>query len=87
MLDGLDGLFDAVALLFWVIILATLIILFVWLGSLPGDIATRRHHPQAAAITALGWIGLLFFFLWPIALVWAFTQPAATAAGPAKREA
>jgi hypothetical protein len=72
MLDNLDWLFDAVALIFLLLILATLIVGFVWLGSLPGSIAQKRHHPQADAVTALGWVGLLFVVLWPVALTWAF---------------
>jgi hypothetical protein len=84
MLDSLDWLFDTVALVFWMLILATLIITFVWLGSLPGEIARKRGHPQAAAITPLGWVGLLCFVFWPIALVWAFVQSPGAAAPPKK---
>ncbi|HEY1378695.1 MAG TPA: DUF3302 domain-containing protein [Gemmataceae bacterium] len=80
MLDNLDWLFDAVALIFLLLILATLIVGFVWLGSLPGSIAQKRHHPQADAVTALGWVGLLFVFLWPIALAWAFVRSPGAAA-------
>lgn len=82
MLDSLDGLFDVVALIFWGLILATLVIGFVWLGSLPGDIARKRNHPQADAVTALGWVGLLFVVLWPLALAWAFVRPAGQEAAP-----
>lgn len=45
------------------------------LGNLPGRIASTRKHPQAAAISVLGWIGLLVFFLWPIVLLWALMRP------------
>jgi hypothetical protein len=76
----LDGLFDVVALVFWGVILTILVIGFVWLGSLPGDIARKRNHPQADAVTALGWVGLLFVILWPLAFVWAFVIPK----GPSK---
>jgi Protein of unknown function (DUF3302) len=41
------------------------------LGGLPGRIARSRGHPRAAAIKVCGWLGLLVFFLWPIALLWA----------------
>lgn len=47
-----------------------------WLGQLPGEIAHSRGHPQATAIAACGWIGLIFPPLWPIAFVWAFLVPA-----------
>ena len=48
----------------------------VWLGSLPGKIAQRRQHPQADAINALSWFGLLMGGLgWVIAFVWALYRP------------
>ena len=50
------------------------------LGALPGQIARRRGHPQADAINAAGWLGLLTLgLLWPLALIWAFTRPRAAA--------
>jgi hypothetical protein len=45
------------------------------LGDLPGRIANSRNHPHAAAISVLGWLGLLVFVLWPIGMVWALTTP------------
>jgi hypothetical protein len=84
MLDSLDWLFDTVALVFLFLILATLNVAFVWLGSLPGNIAGKRAHPQADAVSALGWLGLLFVILWPIALAWAFVRSPIAAAPPAK---
>jgi hypothetical protein len=56
-----------------------LVVAVIWatfkLGGLPGRIAAERGHPQAAAISVCGWLGLLVFVLWPIALVWAYTSP------------
>ena len=50
--------------------------LVVWIGSLPGSIASRRNHPQADAINALSWLGLLFGGVgWALALVWALYRP------------
>jgi type VI protein secretion system component VasK len=50
--------------------------LVVWIGSLPGDIAKRRNHPQADAINALSWLGLLFGGAgWVVAFVWALYRP------------
>ncbi len=72
MLDSLDWLFDIVALVFLAVILTIAIIGIVLLGSLPGNIATKRNHPQAEAVTVLGWVGLLFVIFWPIAFAWAF---------------
>jgi uncharacterized BrkB/YihY/UPF0761 family membrane protein len=77
MLDGLDWLFDTVALVFLGVLLLLAIVGVVLLGSLPGEIARRRGHPQADAVTALGWVGVLFVVLWPVAFAWAFVrQPA-----------
>ena len=47
----------------------------VKLGPLPGQIAQRRGHPQADAIKVAGWIGIITLgFLWPFALIWAYTH-------------
>jgi hypothetical protein len=52
------------------------------LGSLPGEIARQRAHPQADAIQVAGWLGLLTLgVLWPFALIWAFTRPGASSHG------
>jgi cytochrome b561 len=45
------------------------------LGSLPGEIARSRNHPQADAINICGWMGLITLVLWPLALVWAYLAP------------
>jgi len=44
-------------------------------GDLPGRIASARGHPHARAIGVCGWLGLLVFVLWPVALVWAYMTP------------
>jgi hypothetical protein len=61
-------------------ILITVFVTFVVAaGSLPGKIAQRRNHPQANAISVAAWISLLTLgALWPIAFVWAFTNPKAS---------
>jgi hypothetical protein len=58
------------------ITLAVLVgIAVVKLGPLPGQIARRRGHPQADAIRVAGWIGIITLgFLWPFALIWAYTR-------------
>jgi len=40
--------------------------------SLPGEIAERRNHPQAQAITVCSIMGLIVFPFWMVALVWAY---------------
>ena len=72
----------------------TLVILFVMpmvigiaaykLGSLPGEIARARKHPQAEAISVCGWMGIVTLVLWPVAMVWAHLTPAGSAAGPSE---
>ncbi len=50
---------------------------FYNLGGLPGDIARARNHPQAKAISICGWMGLITLIMWPVAMVWAYLNPAA----------
>ena len=62
------------------VILLLLALLGLWLfweiGGFPGKKAKERNHPQAEAITALGWLGLLFGGVgWAVAVVWAYTKP------------
>jgi hypothetical protein len=68
------------------IALAALVgIAVVKLGPLPGQIAQRRGHPQAEAIGVAGWIGIITLgFLWPFALIWAYTRSAGTSTDTAK---
>ena len=64
------------ALIVMFVVAAVLIWLLVLLGNLPGKIARERKHPQADAITALGWIGIITMGVaWLIAIVWAYTKP------------
>lgn len=47
------------------------------LAWLPGKIAADRGHHNAQAIAVCGWLGLLVFPAWIVALVWAYTAPRA----------
>jgi uncharacterized membrane protein len=65
--------------IFALVVFGVLIVVVIWLvvilGPIPGNIARKRGHPQADAIKALGWIGMITLGLaWPIALVWAYTR-------------
>jgi hypothetical protein len=72
---------DIFALVVIAILLAVVIWLVVLLGSWPGNIARQRNHPQADAITALGWIGIITLGAsWLIAIVWAYYIPKEAAA-------
>ncbi len=70
---------DIFALIVMAILLALGIWLVVLLGSLPGNIARKRGHPQTDAIAALGWIGVVTLGVsWFVGIVWAYTNPAGT---------
>ena len=69
---------DIFALVVIALLLGVVIWLVVLLGNMPGDIARKRNHPQAEAISALGWIGLITMGLsWFVAIVWAYYKPGA----------
>lgn len=58
------------------VIIALVIFLVVKIAPIPGHIARKRGHPQADAVMALGWVGIVTLgAAWPIALVWAYTRP------------
>jgi hypothetical protein len=67
---------DIFALVVIALLIAVVIWLVVLLGSMPGKIARARNHPQADAITALGWIGIITVGAsWLLAIVWAYYTP------------
>ena len=70
------GVLDIFALAVIVLLVAVVIWLVVLLGSTPGNIARKRNHPQAEAINALGWIGIITLGVsWFVAIVWAYYIP------------
>jgi len=48
------------------------ILIIVFIGGLPGRIAVARRHPDAQAVTVMGWAGLLAVWPWMQAFIWAF---------------
>ncbi len=69
---------DIFALVVMLLLLGVVIWLVVLLGNMPGEIARKNNHPQARAITALGWIGLITMGVgWFVAIVWAYYKPEA----------
>jgi hypothetical protein len=73
--------FDIFAFGVFGVLLVAAVVILVSLGSLPGQIAEKRGHPQAAAINVASWLGLATGgVLWLLALIWAFLKP--PAAGP-----
>jgi hypothetical protein len=74
---------DAVTFVVFGLLIAVAVILVVSLGQLPGQLAHKWGHPQAAAINVASWVGLATGgLLWPLAPIWAFLIPPG---GPAKR--
>ena len=73
-MSGID-IFAWVVLL---VIIASVVVVFVVLGMLPGKIARQRQHPQMQAINVASWLALIFgFAAWPFVLVWAYLRPVA----------
>ncbi len=50
-------------------------VVVVILGTLPGKIAKRRHHPQSEAINVASWLSIITLGLWPLVLIWAYIRP------------
>ena len=70
------GILDAFTFVVFAILIAIAVIIIVSLGQLPGQLARKWGHPQAAAINVAGWVGLATGgLLWPFALIWAFLTP------------
>ena len=61
------------------IIVATAVGVFVFMGLWPGKVAHERNHPQADAINVCGWWGVITMgLLLPLAWIWAYTKPRKT---------
>jgi len=70
------GPLDIAAFVVFALLICAAVIIVVNVGKLPGELAHKWGHPQAAAINAMGWVGIATGgLLWPIALIWAFTTP------------
>ncbi len=67
---------DIFAFVVFGVLLIAAVVIVVGLGSLPGALARKRGHPQAAAINVAAWLGVATLgLLWPLALIWAFVEP------------
>lgn len=78
---------DVFAWIVLVVLIATLVAIFVALGTIPGRIAKKRGHPWAEAVAVGGWASLIFgFVFWPLVLIWAYVDvPAKVPAKAADR--
>jgi len=82
------GVLDAFAFVVFAILIAVAVVIIVSLGKLPGQLARRWGHPQAAAINAASWIGMATGgLLWPLAFIWAFITPSGRGEGVPKPSA
>lgn len=78
MMEPTFDLLDAFTFVVFALLIAVAVIVIVNLGQLPGQLARKWGHPQAAAINVASWLGLATGgLLWPLALIWAFLVPAA----------
>ena len=67
---------NAFALIVLLVLLGAVVAALAILGMMPGRIARSRNHPQADAISACGWWGLITLgVLLPLAYIWAYTKP------------
>lgn len=77
--DSSFGVLDGFAFFVLAVLISAAVVIVVNVGKLPGQLAHKWGHPQAAAINVMGWIGIATGgLLWPIALIWAFTRPFGT---------
>ena len=52
------------------------VFVFVFLGGLPGKVATARNHPNAQAVKMGGWAALILGVVgYPFFLAWAYMTP------------
>jgi hypothetical protein len=70
---GFDlDIWDYITFVVVLIIAAGAVAAAVFLLGLPGRIAVARKHPDAEAVTLLGWAGGFAVLPWMQALIWAF---------------
>ena len=69
------GFLDFFSLFILLVIIVVVVAIILVLAWLPGDLARKRHSPWAEAINVAGWVGILLFPIWMLALIAAFVQP------------
>jgi Protein of unknown function (DUF3302) len=75
-MDVTFGVLDAFAFVVFAVIAVVIVVIIVSLGRLPGQLARKWGHPNAAAVNVAGWVGMATGgLLWPLAFIWAFTAP------------
>jgi len=65
---------DIFAFIVLMVIVATIVGVFIFLGVWPGKVAQKNNHSYLEAVTIGSWIALVSGgVLWPIILIWAYT--------------
>jgi hypothetical protein len=86
-MDASFGVLDAFAFVVFAVLILVAVVIVIMLGQLPGKLARKWGHPQAAAINAASWIGIATGGLvWPVAFIWAFINPHSSLAGGGQQE-
>jgi hypothetical protein len=76
--DGSQSIPDLSRYLFPIFLIVAMLpiaAMMCWLASVPGARARRRGHSHARAIAVLGWISILVWPLWFIAMIWTISEP------------
>jgi hypothetical protein len=64
------GFYDYVTFAALIFIVLGFGVLVLFLLGLPGRIARQRNHPEADAVSLMGWVGFLGVVPWINALIW-----------------
>src|SRR5664279_1133825 len=54
------------------VLVVAFVIAVVFVLGLPGRIAVARNHPEAEAVSMMGWVGFVAVVPWMQAFIWAF---------------
>jgi membrane-bound acyltransferase YfiQ involved in biofilm formation len=69
------SVYDIIAWVVLIVLVAALVIIALKLAALPGKIARNRQHPWSEAVNIAGWLSFfLGFAFWPLALIWAYVD-------------
>ena len=71
----MNGDSTLISALIWLFLILVFCLIVYMIGGYPGYIARRRGHVNAEAISLCGWIGLVIWPAWFVALIWSRTGP------------
>ena len=66
------GIWDYITFATLLLLVVAFLLALVWVLGLPGRIAIARRHPDAEAVSMMGWVGFLAVVPWIQAFIWAF---------------